>query len=382
MVDAQRATLTNAATPALVLDRGRVERNAQRMVSHARRCGTRLRPHLKTLKSIDVAKMAIDPRHGGIAVATVNEARYFAAHGISDIQLAVCLAPTKIEQAAQLQGVASGFSFFLDSIEAARAAADLARTQGTMLRTWIEIDSGGHRTGVAPDAPELLAIAKALGGHVHLEGVATHAGQSYADLSPHEIATIAEAERQAVVESAERLRAAGFAVPGVSAGSTPTVVHAKSAEGLTEWRPGVYLAGDLYQAGIGSVGMDDLSLSVLATVISRNEGRRKVVVDAGGLALSKDRSTRSLAGRDVGYGLVTDLLGEPVFGDLYVAEVHQEHGEIHDVPTAAFDALKIGAKVRVFPNHACMTAAMYDEYLVVEQDTAIVARWPRTNGWS
>jgi D-serine deaminase-like pyridoxal phosphate-dependent protein len=352
------------------------------MIARAHHFGVGLRPHLKTLKSIDAARLAIDPRHGGIAAATLSEATYFAGHGLQDIQLAVCLPPAKFPRVAEILHQAPKFSFFVDSTEVARAASDFAKRSGASLRVWIEIDSGEHRTGVAPDDPRLTEIAKALDTHVRLEGVATHAGQSYADLTPDKIAEIAEDERLAVVSAAEHLCAAGHEISGVSAGSTPTAVHARSAAGLTEWRAGVYLAGDLFQAAIQSLAMDDIALSVVTTVISHNRSRRQIVVDAGGLALSKDRSTRLIIGRDGGYGVVTDLGGRPVFGALQIADVHQEHGDIRGVTDAQFDALPIGAKVRIVPNHACMTAAMYSEYLVTDGGLTIAARWPRNNGWS
>jgi D-serine deaminase-like pyridoxal phosphate-dependent protein len=375
-------SLADIATPALHLDRERLMRNARRMTERAHRLGVGLRPHMKTLKSIDAARISVDPRHGGIAAATLNEVEYFAGHGIVDIQLAVCLPPTKFTRAAAIFKQASGFSFFIDSVDVARAAAEFSRAAGTRFRVWIEIESGGKRTGVAPEDPQLLAIAGALAGDVQLAGVATHAGQSYGDHSIEQIAAIAEQERAAVVAAADRLRAAGFEVPGVSAGSTPTAVHARSAAGLTEWRAGVYLAGDLYQVGIGSMSADDVALNVVATVISHRRERRQIIIDAGGLALSKDRSTARLAGRDAEFGLVTDLSGRPVYGPLTVREVHQEHGEIHAVTDSQFDALPIGARVRVLPNHACMTAAMYGEYLVTDGGLDITARWPRTNGWA
>jgi D-serine deaminase-like pyridoxal phosphate-dependent protein len=375
-------TLAQAETPTVVLDRTRLAANARRMIARARRLGVRIRPHLKTLKSIDVARIAVDPEHGGIAAATLNEAAYFAGHGLTDIQLAVCLPPSKFPRAAAILRQAPRFSFFVESPEVARAAADFARTTGAPLRVWIEIDSGEHRTGVAPDDPGLIEIAAALGQHVHLDGVATHAGQGYADLEAGQIAAIAECERAAVVAAAERLRAAGYAVAGVSAGSTPTVAHSRSAAGLTEWRAGVYLAGDLYQAGIGTLNFDDLALSVLASVISHHRDRGQMLIDAGGLALSKDYSTQQLKGRGAGYGLVTDLHGRPVFGALQVVDVHQEHGDIRGVTAAQFDALPVGSRVRIYPNHACLTAAMYSEYLVTDGDDRIAARWDRTNGWS
>jgi D-serine deaminase-like pyridoxal phosphate-dependent protein len=374
-------SLADVATPALHLDRERLKMNARRHTERAHNLGVGLRPHLKTLKSIDVARIAIDPRHGGIAAATLNEAHYFATRDISDIQLAVCLPPTKFPRAAGILKLAPKFSFFIDSVEVARAAAEFSRSAGISLRAWIEIESGGQRTGVAPEDPQLLAIAGALADSVHLAGVATHAGQSYGDHGIEQIVAIAEQERSRVVEAAERLRAAGFKVPGVSAGSTPTTMHARTASALTEWRAGVYLAGDLFQAALASMRLEDVALDVIASVISHRRERRLIVIDAGGLALSKDRSTAQLAGRDAGYGLVTDLAGRPVFGALHVRGVHQEHGEIHGVTDAQFDALPIGARVRVIPNHACMTGAMYGEYLVTDGGLNIAARWPRTNGW-
>lgn len=375
-------TLALIQTPALVLDRRRLGANAQRMIAHARELGVRLRPHLKTLKSIDAARLAVDPLHGGVAVATLNEAAYFAGHGLIDIQLAVCLPPDKLAPAAAIQRQASKFSFFVDSVEMAREAAKFSADQHVPLRVWIEIDCGGHRTGVAPDDPALIQIAQALGNTVHFAGVATHAGQSYSASTAEEIAGIAEVERQSVVAAAERLRHAGFEIENVSAGSTPTVVHSRSAAGLTEWRAGVYLVGDLFQAAVQSLSVTDMALSVVSTVISHNRSRSQIVIDAGALALSKDRSTASRPGADAGYGAVLDLEAQPRFGALNVDNVHQEHGEIHGVPDAAFAALPVGAKVRVFPNHACMTAAMYNEYLIIDESTDIAARWPRTNGWS
>jgi D-serine deaminase-like pyridoxal phosphate-dependent protein len=119
---------------------------------------------------------------------------------------------------------------------------------------------------------------------------------------------------------------------------------------------------------------------VVATVIGHQRPRRRIVVDAGALALSKDRSTRELAGMDAGYGKVVDLAGRPSYGALRVDGVHQEHGEIDAVPDEVFERLPVGAQLRILPNHACMTAAMYPGYLVT-RNGGIVARWARTNGW-
>jgi D-serine deaminase-like pyridoxal phosphate-dependent protein len=183
-----------------------------------------------------------------------------------------------------------------------------------------------------------------------------------------------------VVAAARILRDAGHEVPGVSAGSTPTATQARSAEGLSEFRAGVYMAGDLFQAGLGAQEEQDVAASVLATVISHKPELNQVVLDSGGLALSKDRSTAALADGDLGYGLVVDIEGNASFGRLIVGGVHQEHGEVRSERPIPFDRLTIGTKVRVLPNHVCMTAGAHARYIVAEGDE-VRAVWEKTGGW-
>ena len=373
--------LADVPTPALALDLGKFHRNCERMTAKCRSLGVGLRPHMKTLKAIEAARVAIDPAHGGIAVSTLREAEYFAREGLSDIQYAVCITPDKLSRAAEVMRIASLFSFFLDSVGVAEAVASFARNENIPLRAWIEIDSGDGRTGLEPHDPRLLEIAAIIAASpADLAGVATHGGHSYGTRDAAAVAEIADQERLAVVDAAERLRGAGFEVPGVSAGSTPTAVHMRSAEGLTEIRAGVYMAGDLFQVGIGSQQVEDIAASVVATVISHKPERNQIVVDAGGLALSEDRSTAALDGQDMGYGLVVDLEGHPAFGRLLVGGVHQEHGEIQGAEPLPFDRLPIGSKVRILPNHACMTTAAHDRYLVTE-GSSVRAEWEKVGGW-
>jgi D-serine deaminase-like pyridoxal phosphate-dependent protein len=374
--------LEEVSTPALLLDRQRLTANAERMRRRAEALGVRLRVHVKTLKSMEVAEIAMDAGRA-IAVSTLHEARYFIERGLDDVCYAVCIAPDKLAQVAALMRRAPRLSVFVDSLEAARALGRAAADNDVRLNAWIEVDSGEHRTGVAPDSADLIAIAEHLDATPRLAfaGVATHAGQAYACRDANGAREVAEIERSSVVAAAETVRAHGIECPGVSMGSTPTALHAASLDGVTELRAGVYLAQDLFQAAVGSCSMDDLALSVLATVISRDLARNRIVIDAGGLALSKDRSTAETA-HDAGYGLVVDITGTASFGPLFVSNVHQEHGEIVGAAPLPFERLKLGSKVRVLPNHACMTAAMYGGYHVVDgANTRVAARWSRTNGW-
>ncbi len=354
------------------------------MSERARRAGVDLRPHLKTAKSAKVAEFATEGHSGGITVSTLAEAEYFFAHGIVDITYAVCMVPDKLERAARLVALGARLTLLTDDAEVARTLADRAAALGVRCNVLIEIDSGEHRTGVAWDSEHLLAIARALNEsrHLKLAGVLTHAGQSYACESVAEIAAVAEVERRAVVDAAARLRGAGFSCDTVSAGSTPTAVHAGSFAGLTEIRPGVYTFFDLAQAARRCCSPDDIAVSVLATVISHHPDHRRVIIDAGGLAMSKDTSAATLLS-DTGYGWICDLGTCQRISDLHIIAADQEHGFVtgRDIPYAQ---LPIGSRVRVLPNHACMTAAAYSRYAVIdsaEDPSEVIEWWDRVNGW-
>ncbi len=375
------ATLDNLLTPALVLDERRLRRNARRMGERAEALGVVLRPHMKTAKSADVAKVALagaKGKGGGVTVATLSEAEYFLGRGFTDITYAVCIVPQKLGRAAAMTAKGAGLKILTADAGVAKAIAG----DGRPFRVLIEIDCGEHRTGVAPHSGALVEIAEILdsGENVTLAGVLTHAGHSYRCRTPAEMAKIAEDERAAAVAAAARLRDAGFACPTVSVGSTPTARFASSLVGVTEMRPGVYLLGDLFQAGIGTCGIEDIAASVLASVIAHRKGENALLIDAGGLALSKDRATQALPD-DQGYGLVCDVRTSQPIPGLKVTSVHQEHGHVAADAPLPFDRLPVGAKVRVLPNHVCMTAAAYDRFHVVDGDGRITAIWDRCHGW-
>lgn len=363
--------LADLPTPCLVLDREILRRNIRAMAGVLARHRLPLRPHMKTAKSIDVARLAIEGQPGGITVSTLAEAEYFAAHGITDILYAVAITPQKLAQVAKLEDTGVRVTVVTDDLDVAWAIAGSPRPP----RALIEVDSGEARSGVDPHGDVLLALAERLGPQ--LAGVMTHAGHSYGARGVAAIAAVAEAERAAAVSAAERLRAAGYAVPIVSIGSSPTAMHAENLAGVTEVRAGVYMFGDLFQAEIETHAIDGIAMTVLASVIGRRPGR--LVVDAGGLALSKDRSTES-APIDYGFGLALDMAGRRSLGNAIVRRAYQEHGVIELDPAFSAD-LRVGDKLRIAPNHTCMTAAAHDRYYVIDGDDEIVAVWRRVNGW-
>lgn len=363
--------LADLPTPCLVLDRTILNRNIRAMASALTRLGVPLRPHMKTAKSIDVARLAIAGQSGGITVSTLAEAEYFFGHGITDILYAVGITPQKLERVCDLNSSGAQIIVITDD----PTMADIIAAQPAPPRTLIEIDSGEERGGVLPEGDLLIELAARLNGS--LAGVMTHAGHSYAGRSIRDMVRIAESERGAVTRAAGRLREAGYEIDIVSAGSSPTARHAENFSGVTEIRAGVYMFGDLFQSEIGTHGADAIAVTVLTSVIGRRPGR--ILVDAGGLALSKDRSTE-VAPHDFGFGLALDIDGSRSFGNAVVRKAYQEHGVIELDPARPID-LPIGGKVRIAPNHTCMTTAAHDRYFVVDGQQDVAAIWHRVNGW-
>lgn len=369
--------LADLPTPCLVLDRSILQRNLDTMARAVARHDVALRPHMKTAKSIDVARLALNTtlvQTTGITVSTLAEAEYFVGHGITDIIYAVGITPQKLEQIVKLNAGNADIKIITDDLD----IATLIGNHPHPPRTLIEVDCGEHRGGIGPDSPELNQIAIALGNAC--AGILAHAGHSYGGRSLADMQRIAESERTAAIRAAARLRAAGMPCDIVSIGSSPTALHASTLAGITDIRPGVYMLGDLFQAEIGTHGHADIAVTVLTSVIGRRASERRILVDAGAMALSKDRSTEA-APHDWGFGHARDIDGHPSLGMAIVRRANQEHGIIDLDPAHPDPGFKIGDKLRIAPNHICMTAAQHDRYFVVDGDDEVIAIWPRVNGW-
>jgi D-serine deaminase-like pyridoxal phosphate-dependent protein len=370
--------LEDLETPALVLDRGRMEANVARMRARMHELGVLLRPHVKTAKCLEAALACTGGAPGPITVSTLAEAEYFAARGFTDILYAVGLAPGKISHVLDLRRRGVDLAVITDNVDMARLAGERARAARIPLPLLVEIDCDGHRAGVRADDALLLEVARAAAtAGCELRGVMTHAGGSYDCRSVQAIRAMAEQERAAVVAAAERLRAAGLPAPVVSVGSTPTATYAERLEGVTEVRAGVFVFFDLVMAGLSVCRIDDIALSVLASVTGHQREKGWMLVDAGWMAMSRDRGTARQP-LDQGYGLVCTLDGEPLEG-LIVSDAHQEHGIVthRSGDPRRMPELPVGTLLRIFPNHACATAAQFGEYHVVSRGRELQARWQR-----
>jgi len=375
--------LSTLETPCLILDKGKLKNNIDRLHKRMTKLGVNLRPHGKSAKNMDVMTMALEGQSGGITVSTLKEAEYYFSHGITDIVYAVGIAPVKMKRIVGLINKGAEITVLLDSIEQVTFVAEAGRKNGVDIPALIELDCDGHRSGVTLEDSLLLDIGRLLANEkgVSLAGVLTHAGESYQCKSTDEIKAMAETERAMAVKCAEILRQDGLPCPIVSVGSTPTANFAEDLTGVTEVRAGVFMFYDLVMAGLGVCDESDVALSVLTSVIGHQKRKGWAITDAGWMALSRDRGTSGQR-VDQGYGLVCDAEGAPM-KDLIVSGTNQEHGIIsaRQQTELPLEALEIGSMVRILPNHACATGAMYDRYYVTDGSTAIVDIWHRVNGW-
>jgi D-serine deaminase-like pyridoxal phosphate-dependent protein len=373
---------SNLGTPAALIDLARMSRNIERMQHRMDALGVKFRPHVKTSKCVHVAKAQLAAGAQGITVSTLKEAEQFFAAGMTDILYAVGMVAAKMPQALALQRRGCALKLLVDSTESARAIGQFGSEHGAVFEVWIEIDTDDHRSGIRPEENALLDVGHALvASGMTLGGVMTHAGSSYELDTPEALCAMAEQERAGCVRAAQRLREAGLPCPVVSVGSTPTALSAQNLEDVTEVRAGVYVFFDLVMANVGVCGPQDVALSVLTTVIGHQADKGWAIVDAGWMAMSRDRGTQKQR-HDYGYGQVCALDGTPIAGYL-LSSANQEHGIVSrqgDADNNIAKRFPVGTQLRVLPNHACATGAQFPEYHALASDGGVQI-WPRFYGW-
>ncbi len=350
-------------TPALLLDLDRLETNLARMAKRARALGVSLRPHIKTHKCLEIAERQRALGASGITVSTLHEARVFADHGFDDLTWAF---PVPLSRLPDAQAVAGRARLGL-VVDTPESVAALERF-GHPFDVWLKVDCGYHRAGVDPCANASVMLARAIQASrvLRFAGILSHSGHAYHAPSRAEMAAIAEEERRVMVAFAARLREGGTAVPRVSVGSTPAMSAVERLDGVDEVRPGNYAFYDYTQSVLGSCAVTDCAVTVLASVVSSQPGARHSVVDAGALALSKDTGPENGPRRTMGE-IFQDYQRGLLREDACLVSLSQEHGIVNA-------RMQLGERVRILPNHSCLTTACFDEYQVLRGDQ-VVDRW-------
>jgi D-serine deaminase-like pyridoxal phosphate-dependent protein len=320
------------------------------MARRAREAGVRLRPHAKTHKCPEIGRIQLAGGASGLSVAKIGEAEVFALAGFDDLFVAFpAVGEDKGRRLLRLHDrvrMACG----VDSVEGARTLAAAFQGARRTLDVLLKVDVGYHRVGVEPDrAVEVAGRIADLRG-LRLRGVFTHAGHAYAQPSGEGVKEVARGEGVVLSDTAAALRRAGLAVKEVSVGSTPTAAVAMRAAGVTECRPGNYVFHDATQVSLGTCGIEDCAMTVLATVVSVPAPGR-AVLDAGSKTLSSD----PLRPQPGGYGWILGRRSR-------VDRLSEEHGVI---AVAEGERFQVGERVRVLPNHACVVANLHQRLLGV-----------------
>ncbi len=343
-------------TPAVLIDMDVLERNVARMAEAARGRGVKLRPHGKTHKIVEIARLQRAAGAVGMTLAKVGEAEVFADAGIGDVFLAYPIVGAT--KALRLLALADRIRIAVgvDSVEGAQSLAWPFRAAGRALDVMLKVDVGLHRVGVAPERAAALARRIAEMPGLRLRGVFTHGGHSYGGETPDAVAAIGGDEGRILAETADAIRGTGIAVEEVSVGSTPSARSAMAAAGVTECRPGNYVFHDASQVSLGTCGIEDCAMTVVATVVSVPAADR-AVLDAGSKTLSSD----PLRPRPGGHGFVLGRASR-------LRALSEEHGV---VAIAAGESFRVGERVRVLPNHACVVSNLHDRLWAVRGESVV-----------
>ena len=339
-------SLAALETPVPVVDVDRLERNLARWQQRCDELGLANRPHVKTHKCVEIAKRQLALGAVGLTCQTLGEAEAMAAAGLDDVLVpANVLGERKLERLARLLERAT-VTVAVDDERVLPGLAAASAGAARELRVLVDCDTGHGRTGVAtPAAAADLSAAIARCDGLHFAGFLTHPSP------PGSKAFLAAA----VDESARR----GLETETVSTGGTPAMWDVGALlPTVTEYRVGTYAFHDRATVSRGAASLDDVALTVHATVVSR-PSRRRAILDAGSKALSSDRCPAD------GYGLVLEA------PESSLVKLDEEHGYLE---LGGDDELELGQRVRIVPNHACVVPNLFDE-LAVARGLELAGSW-------
>jgi D-serine deaminase-like pyridoxal phosphate-dependent protein len=350
--------LAELDTPSLLIYQGILEHNIRRMSNVAQHMGVKLRPHIKTHKNPVIARLQVAAGARGVTCATLKEVEVMAEGGIDDILIAFPpVGEAKLRRLASVLRRAKVI-VAVDSLEVAAGLAAVGREIGTPIALMLEVDTGMHRCGL-PVGDELVRVALAISElqGVALTGLLSYGGQVHSGRTTDEQAEIGRAEGITLVQAQQLLNRNGVAVWELSAGSTLGALGAASVPGITEIRPGTYALNDARRVAFGWCTPDDCALRILATVVSTPPGR--VVLDAGTKVMTGD----PLPFGAPGHGLLRG------FPDVRIHRLSEEHGVIDQ--SAETLGLRIGDRVQVIPNHACVVSNLFDRVYMTDGERVL-----------
>jgi len=349
-------------TPVAIVDLDIMERNINDMADFAKNAGVKLRPHIKTHKTPEIATMQLKAGANGITCAKLGEAEVmFNSIAVDDIFIAnQIVGDEKIQRLLKLSEKAK-ISVGVDSVEVAQSISDSAVKRGVKIPVIIKVDVGLHRTGVPYGKPTLELAGKLVKmPGISLSGIYTHEGHVYNVTSIEELRRVGLESGQMMIETADSMRKSGINVEVISVGATPSAKITCTVEGITENRPGTYVFNDYNEIKLGVAREENCALTILATVISVPADDR-AVIDAGTKSLTSDKAPAFGV-----YGLIKDM------PDVKIVRAYEEHGVLKLDNAKA--RLKVGDKLEIIPNHVCPAVNLFDELVMIRNDR-VEATW-------
>lgn len=352
--------MSSTTSATLWLDAAKAKANIRFMADKAAKHGLRLRPHLKTPQSIDVARWYREVGVTGVTVSSIAMAEYFASDGWDDITLAI---PLNVRELPRIMALAARIR--LNLVVDSEAAVDLIPDSRFPISVFIKIDAGYHRTGIpAEHLDQIEALVNNIRNSPRLDfgGFLTHAGHSYSCRSHSDIRAL----HQEQLRQLQPLNRFGGIV---SIGDTPTCTVADDFSGIGEIRPGNFIYYDMKMVQISACEPDRISVCMVAPVISVHPDRNEVILHGGSVHFSKDSMTQ--ADGSVSYGQVvrlTETGWDDVVDGAFLRSLCQEHGFVTGPPDF-IRSLKIGDLVGVLPVHSCLTADCMGEVRTLDGST-------------
>lgn len=332
-------------TPSVLIDLDRMERNIQQMQERCDGLGIKFRPHTKTHKIPDIARMQLEAGAVGIACQKVSEAEIFAAEGINDIQLPYnIVGPQKTARLADL-ALYNRVAVSADHPDVIAGLSEAAKANGLVLRVLVDLVTDIERTGAPVDQVVSLAEKIDQDEHLHFAGLLVYPSNPVM--------------RPVIQEALDRFDRAGIGVETVSGGGSGAALHAHEVPELTELRVGTYVFNDWSSVGKGWVSLDDCAMTVLATVVSRPTETR-AILDSGSKTLAADRFQD-------GHGHILE------YPDARIYQLNEEHAYVDLSQCEARP--RIGERVQVVPVHTCVVTNLHDQIYGVRGDSIEVI-WP------
>lgn len=363
---------TDIVKPTMLLDERRVRGNIARMAQRVRDNGVRFRPHFKTHQSAQIGEWFRGEGVTAITVSSVDMAAYFAAHGWDDITVAFPANVRQIDEMNRLAGSSSTGVRLNLLVESPAAARSLEERLAGPVNAWIEVDAGSGRSGVPWDQPgDLHALASFLthSRKLRLQGLLTHAGNTYAARSLAEVAAVHNETVTRLQRVRHSLEASGFDRLELSIGDTPACSLLDDWGDVDEARPGNFVFYDLTQMAIGSCTAADVGFVVACPVVAVHPERRELVLYGGAVHLSKEMLLRADGSPSYGAGvpLHSGGWGEPL-EEVWLRSLSQEHGIVRATPEGwgQLADLQVGDLLGVLPVHSCLTADLLKEYLTLD----------------